>query len=193
MKIAIIDYGAGNVQSVLFALKRLGHTAMLTRFFDEIKTADKVIFPGVGNAGFAMQQLQKNHLDQKIPLLKQPVLGICLGMQMLCKYSQEENTKGLSVFDLKVEKFSRRLKVPQMGWNQIAQLKSPIFEGVKEGAFVYLVHSYYVPDNHHAIAKTTYDISYATSIAKDNFYGVQFHPEKSGEVGSKILENFLNL
>lgn len=193
MKIAIIDYGAGNVQSVLFALKKIGHQAVLTNNFDEISTSDKVIFPGVGNAGFAMQQLEKKGLNKKIHLLKQPVLGICLGMQLLCDFTKEEDTKTLGIFDETVEEFSHSLKVPQMGWNQITSLTSSLFEGVKEGAYVYLVHSYYVPKSSATIAQTTYGISYATAICKNNFYGVQFHPEKSSAVGSKILENFLNL
>lgn len=193
MKIAIIDYGVGNIQSVCFALERLGHQACLTADFSELKSADKIIFPGVGHAGFAMQQLQKNNLIQAILQLEQPVLGICLGMQLLCAFTEEDGTKGLGIFDVSVHHFQESVKVPQMGWNQIQHQNHRLFKGVAQGAYVYLVHGYYVPDNAHAIATTDYGLTYATAIAKDNFYGVQFHPEKSGAVGRQILQNFLDL
>lgn len=191
MKIAIIDYGAGNVQSVLFALNRLGYEAEVTSNWNSISKADKVIFPGVGEASSAMKMLKNLGLDILIPTLNQPVLGICLGMQLLCKHSEEGNANGLGIFDVNVVKFSNDVKVPQMGWNTIKNLKSDLFKETKEEEFMYLVHSYYVPKCEYAIATTEYGIEYATAIHKDNFYGVQFHPEKSGIHGEQILKNFL--
>lgn len=191
-KIALIDYGAGNVQSVLFALERLGFQGIVTNDVTIIQQADKVIFPGVGEASSAMQKLKSTGLDQVIPLLKQPVLGICLGMQLLCRHSEEGNTNALGIFDLDVKKFSNSVKVPQMGWNTIANLKSDLFRNISENEYMYLVHSYYVPENQFSIAQTNYGIDYASAIQKDNFYGVQFHPEKSGTAGEQILKNFLD-
>lgn len=191
MKIAIIDYGAGNVQSVLFALNRLGCEAEVSSNWNSISKADKVIFPGVGEASSAMKMLKNLGLDILIPTLNQPVLGICLGMQLLCKHSEEGNANGLGIFDVNVVKFSNDVKVPQMGWNTIKNLKSDLFKETKEEEFMYLVHSYYVPKCEYAIATTEYGIEYATAIHKDNFYGVQFHPEKSGIHGEQILKNFL--
>lgn len=193
MKIAIIDYGAGNVQSVLFALKRLGFEGIVTNDWNIIKSADKVIFPGVGEANSAMKMLQESGLDVLIPTLKQPVLGICLGMQLMCKYSQEGNTNGLGIFDVNVVKFSNQVKVPQMGWNTIYNLKTTLFEGIKENEFMYLVHSYYASLSKNTIATTNYELEYSTALQRDNFFGVQFHPEKSGVFGEQILKNFLNL
>ncbi len=193
MKIAIIDYGAGNIRSIRFALQRLGTDAVVTSNVQEITTADKVIFPGVGEAGSAMQKLRESGLDTLIPTLKQPVLGICLGMQLLCKNTEEGNTTGLGIFDVDVLRFSPQLKVPHMGWNTIYDLKSPLFEGVQEEEFMYLVHSFYAPNCKEAIALTDYGVTYASALQKDNFYGVQFHPEKSSTAGEKILSNFLNL
>ena len=193
MKIAIIDYGAGNVQSVLFALERLGYEGNVTNNWNTIKSADKVIFPGVGEASSAMKMLQESGLDVLIPSLKQPVLGICLGMQSMCKYSEEGNTNGLGIFDVNVVKFSQEVKVPQMGWNTIYNLKSPLFEGIKENEFMYLVHSYYASLSENTIATTNYELEYSTALQRDNFFGVQFHPEKSGIFGEQILKNFLNL
>jgi len=193
MKIVIIDYGAGNIQSIKFAIKRLGYEAILSNDAGEISNADKVIFPGVGEAGSAMKMLRSTGLDKLIPTLKQPVLGICLGMQLMCKSSEEGNTQGLGIFDVKVVKFNDELKVPQIGWNQIFNLESPLFEGINENEYVYLVHSYYVPDCEETIAKTEYGVEYTSAIKKDNYYGVQFHPEKSSDAGAKILENFLKL
>ena len=193
MKIAIIDYGAGNVQSVLFALERLGFVGIVTNDWITIKSADKVIFPGVGEASSAMKMLQESGLDVLIPTLKQPVLGICLGMQLMCKYSEEGNTNGLGIFDVNVVKFSQEVKVPQMGWNTIYNLKSPLFTGIKENEFMYLVHSFYAPLSENTIATTNYELEYSTALQRDNFYGVQFHPEKSGIFGEQILKNFLNL
>lgn len=191
-KITLIDYGAGNVQSVLFALERLGFQGIVTHDAAIIQQADKVIFPGVGEASSAMQKLKSTGLDQVIPLLKQPVLGICLGMQLLCRYSEEGNTNALGIFDLDVKKFSNSVKVPQMGWNTITNLKSDLFQNISENEYMYLVHSYYVPENPFSIAQTNYGIDYASAIQKDNFYGVQFHPEKSGTAGEQILKNFLD-
>ena len=191
MKIAIINYGAGNIQSILFAIERLGYTAVLTNNPDEIQQADKVIFPGVGEASYAMQKLKESGLDSLIPNLKQPVLGICLGMQLMCHHSEEGNTVGLGIFDANVIRFSNNVKVPQMGWNQIYDLKSLLFKGINENEYMYLVHSYYVPNCKQAIATTDYDVEYASALQKNNFYGTQFHPEKSGDVGEQILANFL--
>ena len=193
MKIAIIDYGAGNVQSVLFALERLGFVGIVTNDWITIKSADKVIFPGVGEASSAMKMLQESGLDVLIPTLKQPVLGICLGMQLMCKHSEEGNTNGLGIFDVNVVKFSQEVKVPQMGWNTIYNLKTPLFEGIKENEFMYLVHSYYATLSENTIATTNYELEYSTALQRDNFFGVQFHPEKSGIFGEQILKNFLNL
>ena len=193
MKLVIIDYGAGNIKSIQFAFKRLGVDAVLSNNIDEIKAADKVIFPGVGEASSAMKMLEESGLDKLIPTLKQPVLGICLGMQLMCNSSEEGGTKGLSIFDVTVKKFTNSVKVPQMGWNVITDLKSDLFKGIKEKEFMYLVHSFYAENCKEAIATTDYEISYASALQKNNFYGVQFHPEKSGVEGAKILQNFLNL
>ena len=193
MKIVIINYGAGNIQSIMFAIERLGFKATLSNNPAEIKAADKVIFPGVGEASSAMKMLLESGLDNLIPTLKQPVLGICLGMQLMCKQSEEGNTKGLGIFDVDVLKFSPKVKVPQMGWNTIYNLKSPLFDGIAENEYMYLVHSFYAPDCAESIATTNYEVEYASALQKDNFYGTQFHPEKSGDVGEKILGNFLQL
>ena len=193
MKIAIIDYGAGNIQSVVFALERIGFEGIVTNDWNTIKSADKVIFPGVGEASSAMKMLQESGLDVLIPTLKQPVLGICLGMQLMCKQSEEGNTNGLGIFNVNVMKFSNEVKVPQMGWNTIYNLKSPLFEGIKENEFIYLVHSFYAPLSENTIATTNYEQEYSTALQRDNFFGVQFHPEKSGVFGAQILKNFLNL
>ena len=193
MKVIIIDYGAGNIKSIQFAFKRLGVDAILSNDIDEITTADKLIFPGVGAANAAMKMLEESGLDKIIPTLKQPVLGICLGMQLMCLSSEEGNTKGMGIFKVDVKRFSNERKVPQMGWNTIASLKSDLFLGVKENEFMYLVHSFYAEKCTECIATTTYGIAYATALQKNNFYGVQFHPEKSGTAGANILQNFLNL
>ncbi|WP_299889754.1 imidazole glycerol phosphate synthase subunit HisH [uncultured Lacinutrix sp.] len=193
MKLVIIDYGAGNIKSIQFAFKRLGYKAILSSDPKEIKRADKVIFPGVGEASSAMQKLKESGLDILIPKLKQPVLGICLGMQLLCKSTEEGNTIGLGVFNVEVKRFSNKVKVPQMGWNTVTNLKSKLFENVKEDAFMYLIHSYYAEANTQSIATTNYGLNYASALQKDNFYGVQFHPEKSSIDGEQILKNFLEL
>lgn len=193
MKVIIIDYGAGNIKSIQFAFKRLGVDAILSSDSKEIIAADKVIFPGVGEASSAMFKLKESGLDILIPKLKQPVLGICLGMQLMCNTSEEGNTKGLGVFNVNVKRFSNAVKVPQMGWNTISDLKSKLFEGVSDNEYMYLVHSYYAEANENSIATTSYDVLYASALQKNNFYGLQFHPEKSGLSGEKILQNFLNL
>ena len=193
MKLIIIDYGAGNIKSIQFAFKRLGVDAILSNNIDEIKTADKVIFPGVGEASSAMKMLQESGLDKIIPTLKQPVLGICLGMQLMCNFSEEGNTKGLGIFDVEIKRFSNAVKVPQMGWNTVSNLKSALFTGVKEKEFMYLVHSFYAENCIESIATTTYETAYAAALQKDNFYGVQFHPEKSSLAGEQLLKNFLAL
>jgi len=193
MKIGIIDYGAGNVQSVKFAIERLGYTAELLSDLTQLEACDKIIFPGVGHARPAMEKLKSKGLDSFIVNCKKPLLGICLGMQLLCNHSHEGNTKCLGVFDIDVLKFELdNLKVPHIGWNNIANVKSILFKGDKmENAYVYFVHSYYVPTNDFEIATCKYGINFAAALAKDNFFGTQFHPEKSGDVGELILLNFL--
>ena len=193
MKIVIINYGAGNIQSIMFAIERLGYKAVLSSNSEEIKAAAKVIFPGVGEASSAMKMLIESGLDTLIPTLKQPVLGICLGMQLMCKSSQEGDTKGLAIFNVDVVKFSNKVKVPQMGWNQIYNLSSPLFSGITDNEYMYLVHSFYAPLCNEAIATTNYEVEYASALQKDNFYGTQFHPEKSGDLGEQILSNFLKM
>ncbi|WP_304133292.1 imidazole glycerol phosphate synthase subunit HisH [Mesonia mobilis] len=191
MKIVIINYGAGNIQSIKFAIQRLGFEAKLSDDAEEIQQADKVIFPGVGEASSAMKKLKATGLDQLIPQLTQPVLGICLGMQLMCKHSEEGDTKGLEIFDVEVKRFSNQVKVPQIGWNQISNLQTKLFQGIKEQEFMYLVHSFYAEKCKEMIAETNYDVAYASALKKNNFFGVQFHPEKSSQAGEKILENFL--
>jgi glutamine amidotransferase len=193
MKLVIIDYGAGNIKSIQFAFKRLGVNAVLSNNIDEIIAADKIIFPGVGEASSAMKMLQESGLDKIIPTLKQPVLGICLGMQLMCNSSEEGNTKGLGIFNTTVKKFSKELKVPQMGWNVIKDLKSSLFSGIKENEFMYLIHSFYAEHCKETIAATDYGLNYASALKHNNFYGVQFHPEKSGFKGEILLKNFLEL
>lgn len=191
--VVIIDYGAGNIQSVKYALERLGIQAILTYDPKEIKKADKVIFPGVGEASSAMRQLKKKGLDKLIPMLKQPVLGICLGMQLMCEYTEEGNTKGLGIFKCNVLKFPKEDKVPHMGWNTIDNIKSEIFSDTSSNDYVYFVHSYYIPINNNSIADCNYIVPFCAGLKKDNFYGCQFHPEKSGKTGENILRNFINI
>jgi len=193
MKVVIIKYNAGNIRSVLFALERIGVEAIVTDNHDEIRNADKVIFPGVGEASSAMAYLKEKGLDTLIKTLTQPVLGICLGMQLMCTFSEENNTECLGIFDQKVKLFpATGLKVPQIGWNTISHLKTELMNGVAENAYMYFVHSFYVEKCANAISTTDYVLEYSSAIQKDNFYAVQFHPEKSGDAGQKILENFIN-
>jgi glutamine amidotransferase len=202
MNVAIIKYNAGNVQSVLYALQRLGTNAIVTDDVDEILSADKVIFPGVGNAGSAMEYLKEKKLNELIISLKQPVLGICLGLQLLCNSSEEGDTKCLGIFDSVVKKFDDSVfqnknlvpyKIPHMGWNTIDHLSSPLMDGVAENSYVYFVHSYYAEISPETIATTNYINLFSAAMHKDNFYGVQFHTEKSGLTGEQILKNFLNI
>lgn len=193
MDIVIIDYGAGNIKSIDFAFKRLGIKTKLSNSIEQISKADKVIFPGVGEASSAMKMLCENNLEKLIPQLKQPVLGICLGMQLLCNYTEEGNTTGLGVFNVDIKRFNSNLKVPQMGWNTIYGLQSKLFDKIGNNEFMYLVHSYYAELCDDTISKTNYGFEYSTALRKNNFYGVQFHPEKSGIFGEQILDNFLKI
>lgn len=193
LKIAIIDYGAGNVKSVQFALERLGFSSVLTHDMHAIEQADKVIFPGVGEAQSAMQALKDKGLDKLIPNLRQDVLGICLGLQLMCEYSEEGDTEGMGIFPGKAKKFPPPLKIPHVGWNQINKLKTELFDQVNEASYAYFVHSFYIPLSEWTIAQTDYSFSFSSALAKDNFYGCQFHPEKSSGVGEQILRNFLAL
>ncbi|HEX5151783.1 MAG TPA: imidazole glycerol phosphate synthase subunit HisH [Parafilimonas sp.] len=193
MKIVIIKYNAGNVCSVEFGLQRLGVNAIVTDDAEEILSADKIIFPGVGAAGVAMDYLREKRLDELIKNCKQPFLGICLGMQLLCAYSEENTTRCIGVFDEAVKRFAGDIKVPQMGWNNIFNLKNPLFNEVRENEYVYFVHSYYVEKLDHTAATAGYGLEYSAALQKDNFYAVQFHPEKSGKTGEKILKNFIEL
>lgn len=203
MNIAIIKYNAGNIRSVLYALERIGHTAIVTDDAAEIRNADKVIFPGVGEASTAMKYLKERNLDTLICSLTQPVLGICLGMQLMCKYSEENDTQCLGIFAEDVRKFGFRssesgvqnpeFKVPQIGWNTINDLKTDLFKNVTENSFCYFVHGYYAAKGDHTIATTDYIQAYSSALHKNNFYGVQFHPEKSANNGELILKNFIDL
>ena len=194
MSLAIIKYNAGNIQSVMIALERLGVNAVVTDDVEEIKNADRVIFPGVGEASTAMEYLKEKKLDELIRDLKQPVLGICLGMQLLCDHSEENDTDCLGIIPVQVKRFNDpQLKIPQMGWNSIHGLKSPLFNNIEEGSFIYNVHSYYAEDSDYSIATCDYGLYYSAAIHKDNFYGVQFHTEKSADTGDRILRNFLSI
>ncbi len=194
MEVAIIKYNAGNVQSVQYALQRLGVSSVVTDEEHIIRNASKVIFPGVGHANAAMQYLRERELDVLIKSLKQPVLGICLGLQLLCNHSEEGDTACIGIFDNEVKRFaSNDFKVPQVGWNNIYDYESPLFSGLQPAAFVYTVHSYYAGLGNNTVAKTDYILPYSAALQKDNFYAVQFHPEKSGKVGETILQNFIQL
>ena len=193
MDLKIVNYGAGNIKSIQFAFQRLGYNAVLTADPEAILKADKVIFPGVAEASSAMCKLKESGLNTLIPVLKQPVLGICLGMQLMCKSTEEGDTKGLGIFDTDVKRFSNEVKVPQMGWNTVTNLNSNLFKSIEEGAYMYLVHSYYAENCNQNIATTSYELDYASALENDNFFGVQFHPEKSGKVGEELLKNFLKL
>jgi glutamine amidotransferase len=192
--IAIIKYNAGNVQSVKYALQRIGVDSIVTDDAESIQNASKVIFPGVGHARAAIEYLQKKELDKVIVSLKQPVLGICLGLQLMCKHSEEADTKCLGIFDARVKQFqSTTLKIPQIGWNNIYDYQSDLFKGLTDGTFVYAVHSYYAALCDTTTATTDYILPYSAALQKNNFYAVQFHPEKSGTAGETILKNFIAL
>ena len=193
MKIVLVNYGAGNIKSLQFALERLGVQGVLSSNPIKIKNADKVIFPGVGEASSAMKKLKETGLDVLIPQLKQPVLGICLGMQLMCSRTEEGNTVGLGIFDVTIKRFQNTLKVPQMGWNTLENMNSGLFNEIDSGDYMYSVHSYYADLCKDTIAQTTYGTPYSCALNKNNFYGVQFHPEKSSKAGSQILSNFLEL
>ncbi len=193
MKIAIIKYNAGNVQSVEFALNRLGYFPEITDNPEKLKAADKIIFPGVGEASSAMKYLKERGLDEVILALKQPILGICLGMQLMCKFSEENETQCLGIFDLEVKKFPPKEKVPHMGWNTISDFDSPLLKDITVNDYAYFVHSYYAEIGKETMCKADYINIFSAGLQKDNFYGFQFHPEKSSDLGEKILENFINL
>ncbi|MBL7978324.1 MAG: imidazole glycerol phosphate synthase subunit HisH [Bacteroidetes Order II. Incertae sedis bacterium] len=194
MKVALIKYNAGNIVSVVNALNRLGVEPVWTNDPEEIRTADRVIFPGVGEARASMQSVQENGIDILLPTLKQPVLGICVGLQLMCQHSEENDTPCLGIFDVAVRKFpTGSEKVPQNGWNSIHHLHSPLFLGIKEGSYVYYNNSFYAEEHPAAIATTHYVLPFSGALHRDNFYAVQFHPEKSGDVGAMILQNFLSL
>lgn len=191
MKVAVIKYNAGNIRSVSFALERLGIDFTLTESPDEIRNADKVIFPGVGEASTTMQYLLARNLDKLIVSLKQPTLGICLGMQLMCRYSEENDTKCLGIFDENVQRFKgEHLKVPHMGWNALEKIKDWLDPSL-EKSYVYFVHSYFVPLNSHTTSETNYGLPFSAAMRKNNFFAVQFHPEKSADAGVKVLESFL--
>ena len=191
--IAIVKYNAGNVKSVYNAVTRLGYEAIITDDFETLKNADKVIFPGVGEASSAMVYLKEKGLDKVIKNLKQPTLGICLGQQLMCAYSEEGNTDCLGIFPIQVKLFPSTEIVPHMGWNTIYDLKTPLFNNVQENSDIYYVHSFYCENSEYTIAKTDYILEYSAALNKDNFYATQFHPEKSARIGEQILKNFLSL
>ncbi|MCD7972412.1 MAG: imidazole glycerol phosphate synthase subunit HisH [Candidatus Azobacteroides sp.] len=196
MNIVIVKYNAGNIYSVDYGLKRLGITPVITDDKEKIQAADKVIFPGQGEANSTMNYLKKHRLDEVICNLKQPVLGICIGMQLMCTHSEENNTPCLGIFDSTVKKFiakEREDKIPHMGWNTLENVKGNLITSDLANEFVYFVHSYYVPLSDHTVAVTNYIQPFSSALNKDNFYATQFHPEKSGKIGEKILNNFLTL
>lgn len=194
MKVAVVKYNAGNIQSVMNALRRVGVDPVLTDNPVELRKADRVIFPGQGEASHAMEYLQTHGLDQVIKSLTQPVLGICIGQQLMCEHSEEGNVDCLGIFPAQVLRFhpqKHEQKVPHMGWNQLVNVQDPLLEGINEGAFVYFVHSFYVPTTDYTIATTNHILSFSSAMRKGNFMATQFHPEKSGSVGERILTNFL--
>lgn len=193
MNVSIIDYGAGNTKSVIYALERLGVNAIVTANPEVLENSDRIIFPGVGHATKAMESIQKNRLDQIIPALSQPVLGICLGMQLMCNSTEEGGMDGLGIFDTTVSAFKIDLNVPHTGWNTINGLDSVLFNGVSNSAHVYFVHGYYAGICKSTIATSNYGLAFSAGLQNKNFYGCQFHPEKSGEVGDLIFQNFLAL
>lgn len=196
MNVAIVKYNAGNIFSVDYALRRLGVEPVITADKETLMKADRVIFPGVGEAATTMHYLKEQNMDRLIKELRQPVLGICLGMQLMCRHSEEGDVDCLGIFDTDVKRFQPQRheeKVPHMGWNTLHHTYGPLFEGFDREEYAYFVHSYYVPLNEFTAAQTDYVISYSSALHKDNFYATQFHPEKSGKVGERILSNFLNL
>tara|TARA_R110001592_G_scaffold146888_2_gene371100 strand:- start:1112 stop:1696 length:585 start_codon:yes stop_codon:yes gene_type:complete len=193
MSVVIVDYNAGNVQSVTYALERLGVSPVLSADPEVIRSADRVIFPGVGEASTAMRFLKERKLDEVIKDLKQPVFGVCLGLQLMCTHSEENNTDCLGIFDVQVKKFEPTLKVPQMGWNNLEHTTGPLFEGIEADSYVYYVHSYYAETSDYTIATTDYVNTFSAALNKDNFYALQAHPEKSGKIGERILQNFLSI
>lgn len=193
MNVAIVDYGVGNIKSIQHSLDRIGVNHTYTMDKEEIISAEKVVFPGVGDASYAMKQLKNQNLDKLIPNLKQPFLGICLGMQLMCNYSDEGDTSCLGIINTSVKKFnSNNNKIPQIGWNNIKNLKTDLFKGITENEFMYFVHTYFVPKSTYTISESSYGLNYSSAINKDNFYGTQFHPEKSGLIGEKIIKNFIS-
>lgn len=193
MNIAIVKYNAGNVRSVTYALQRLGIEPCISDDAETLRTADKVIFPGVGEASTAMAYLRQRGLHEILPTLKQPVLGVCLGLQLMCSHSEENDTPCLGIFDIAVKRFPPQDKVPHMGWNRIEKRKGDLFKGLGEEAYLYYVHSYYAELSEYTIAQTDYIVPYSAALQKGNFYALQAHPEKSGKDGEKILKNFLEL
>jgi glutamine amidotransferase len=193
MEIVIIKYNAGNVVSVTNTLNRLAVEPIISDDPEVIKRADKIIFPGVGEASTAMEYLRARKLDELIIQLKQPFLGICLGQQLMCKHSEENDTDCLGIFDLNVIRFEPKLKVPHMGWNKLYDMRGPLFKGLPQDTFIYFVHSYYCELGSETIAKSEYINHFSAALQKDNFYAIQGHPEKSGKTGQKFLENFLNI
>ena len=200
MDLVIIKYNAGNIQSVLYALERIGVNAVVTDDYEQIQSAGKVIFPGVGEASSAMRYLKEHKLDAVIKNLQQPVLGICLGMQLMCAYSEENDTTCLGIFEEQVKLFTPPsggagggIKVPQIGWNNIFNLKTKLFTGLPENSYCYFVHGYYAALGEHTIATADYIQPYSAALHRNNFYGAQFHPEKSAKAGEQILKNFLSL
>lgn len=194
MKIAVVKYNAGNIESVKNAINRLGIEPVVTDEAESLQSADKVIFPGVGEASTAMNYLRERKLDEVIKSLRQPVFGICLGMQLLCEFSEENETNCLGILPYKVRKFDNAdLKVPQIGWNNIFNLNSKLFTGIAENSYVYFVHGYYVESGKETIAACDYGVNFSAAVEHENFYATQFHPEKSGAVGAEILENFLKI
>jgi glutamine amidotransferase len=193
MKLVIVKYNAGNIQSVLYALERIGMEAIVTDDHQQIKDADKVIFPGVGEASTAMNYLKERGLDAVLKSLQQPVLGICLGMQLMCAHSEENDTPCLGIFNAKVKKFTGDLKIPQIGWNTVEETKEPLFKNISNASYCYFVHSYYAELCKETAAVTEYGTRFSSALQKDNFYGVQFHPEKSATIGEEILRNFINV
>ncbi|KYG81811.1 imidazole glycerol phosphate synthase subunit HisH [Roseivirga echinicomitans] len=193
MSVVIVDYNAGNVQSVTYALERLGVSPQLSADPEVIRSADRVIFPGVGEASTAMRFLKERKLDEVIRDLKQPVFGVCLGLQLMCAHSEENNTDCLGIFNVQVKKFEPTLKVPQMGWNNLEHTTGPLFKGIEADSYVYYVHSYYAETSPYTIATTDYVNTFSAALNKDNFYALQAHPEKSGKIGERILQNFLDI